>query len=49
MNSKFEIYLVNLAALITPINQDSGIFPVSRIILNSFTYIGNRTGQDKIF
>ena len=33
--------------LITPINQDSGMFQVSRIILNSFTYIGtcNRTGQ----
>ena len=32
--------------LITLINQDSGMFPVSRIILNSFKYIGYRTGQD---
>ena len=34
--------------LIIPINQDSGMFPVSRIILNSFTYIGDRTGHDML-
>ena len=32
--------------LITSINQDSGMFPVSRLMLNSFIYIGKRRGQD---